>query len=367
VGVLSPDFRDHLNADLLLPLFELADRTRFDMYAYALVPDDRSAPRARIVAAADVFRDLHNASDDEAARIIRLDDIDILVDAAGHTTGGRFGIVARRPARVQVNYLGFSCSLGSTRVDYAIADRICAPSAAEWSESLAYVPAPCFLYDYRRAPAHATPSRAEYGLPDDAFVFCAFHRPEKISPDAFSMWMDVLSRVPRSVLWLLAQPGLAERNLRRQAALHGIDPSRLIVAPFEPRHGPRYLARQRLGGLFLDALHHTAATTACDALGAGLPLLTLPGTAFSARISASLLSAAGLPELIAADREDFVATAVRLADNPALLNEFRERLMRNRPGVALFDTAARVRSLEGAFEQMHARAQRGEPPAAFEL
>lgn len=367
IGVLSPDFRDHLNADLLLPLFELLDRTRFDVYAYSLAADDGSAPRARIRGSADVFRDLQVASDDEAARLIRGDDVDVLVDAAGHTTGGRFGIVARRPARVQVNYLGFSCSLGSTRVDYAIADRVSAPSAGEWSESLAYVPAPFFLYDYRQALQHATPSRAEYGLPEDAFVFCAFHRAEKISPDGFSMWMEALSRTSRSILWLLAQTAPAAGNLRRQAALHGVDPSRLIFAPFEPRHGPRYLARQRLGGLFLDALHHTAATTACDALGAGLPLLTLPGTALSARISASLLCAAGLPELIAVNREAFVATAVRLAEDPGLLGEYRQRLIRNRSSAALFDTAARVRSLESAFEEMHVRAQRGEPPASFDV
>lgn len=367
VGVLSPDFRDHLNADLLLPLFELMDRERFEAYAYSLAPDDGSSSRARIRSAADAFRDLHAASDDEAAGVIRRDGIDVLVDVAGHTTGGRFGIVARRPAPVQVNYLGFSCSLGSTRVDYAIVDRRAAPSAAEWSESLAYMPDSFFLYDYRGRVPETTASRRDYGLPERAFVFCAFHRAEKIAPDVFDRWMEILQRVPRSILWLLAQPPAAVGNLYRHASARGIDASRLIFAPFEPRYGPRYLPRQRLGDLFLDAFHHTATTTACDALGVGLPLLTLRGSAVAARIATSLLHAAGLPELVATDSRDFVAKAVQLATDASLLKEYRQRLVRNRESAPLFDTASLVRGLEAAFERMHARAQSGQPPASFDV
>ena len=367
VGVLSPDFREHLNAYLLLPLFELMDRRRFEIYAYSLAIDDHSAPRARIRAAADVFRDLHAMSDEEAAEVIRHDGVDVLVDVAGHTTGGRFGIVARRPARLHVNYLGFSCSLGSARVDYAIVDRLASPSPSEWSEALAYVPNTFFLYDYRLLAPETPVCRFDYGLPEDAFVYCAFHRAEKISPDIFDTWMEILARVPRSVLWLLAQPPAAARNLRHHASLHGVEPSRLVFAPFEPRHEPRYLARQRLGDLFLDALHHNAMTTACDALGLGLPLLTLPGQAIAARTAASLLHAAGLPELVATDRDDFVRIAVGLAADPALLQEYRHRLLRNRPNAPLFDTRARVRKLEEAFERMFARAQRGDPPASFDV
>ncbi|MGQ0544972.1 MAG: O-linked N-acetylglucosamine transferase, SPINDLY family protein [Betaproteobacteria bacterium] len=367
VGILSPDLREHLNAYLLLPLFELLDRRRFEICAYSLAPDDGSPARARVVAAADAFRDLTTASDDAAARLIRQDDIDILVDTAGYTTGARFAIMARRPARVHVNYLGFSCSLGSKRVDYAIVDRIAAGSAAEWSEALACVPHPYFLYDFRQRTPDIAISRRDYGLPEDAFVYCAFHRAAKISPDTFDAWMAILRRVPRSVLWLLAHPAAAECNLRQQASLRDVEPSRLIFAPFEPRHQPRYLARQQLGDLFLDARYHNAMTTACDALGAGLPLLTLPGEAIAARTAASLLHGAGLPELVVADRDRFIELAVRLAVDPALLDELRQRLLRNRWSAPLFDTAARVRSLEAAFERMHEQAKRGAPAASFDV
>lgn len=347
VGILSPDFREHLNAYLLLPVFELADRKRFQLYAYSLMADDGSAARARVRTASDVFRDLHAVSDEQAAAAIRGDDIDILLDVAGHTTGGRFGIVARRPARLQVEYLGFSASVASRRVDYAIVDRIVASQDAEWTESLVHLPHTWFIYDFR-APVPATKlTRADYGLPADAFVYCAFHRAEKISPDLFELWMRILAQVPESVLWCLELSEAAKGNLRREAAKRGIDPARLVFAPFEPRHGDRYLPRQRLGDLMLDSLYHNAMTTACDALGSGLPVLTLKGSALAARGGASFVAAAGLPELVVPDREAYVTEAIAIARDPKRLGKYREKLL-SREG-PLFDTAARVRELEACF------------------
>ncbi len=347
VGVLSPDFREHLNAYLLLPFFELLDRQRFELYAYSLMPDDGSRARARIRAASDVFRDLHTTPDEHAAAVIRRDDIDILLDVAGHTTGGRFGIVARRPARLQVEYLGFSASMASSRVDYAIVDRIVASQDAEWSEKLAYLPHTWFLYDFRAPVPETGLARHDYGLPANAFVYCAFHRAEKISPDVFELWMRILAQAPESVLWCLDLPDAAKRTLRKEAASRAIDPARLVFAPFEPRHGDRYLPRQRLGDLMLDSLYHTAMTTACDALGSGLPLLTLKGPALASRGGASFATAAGLPELIVTDREAYVAEAVALAHDRKRLARYREKLL-SREG-PLFDTATRVRELENCF------------------
>ena len=351
VGVMSPDFREHLNAYLLRPLFELADRKRFEMYAYSLAPDDGGPSRARIRAAAEAFRDLHALPDAEAALAIRRDDVDILLDVGGHTTGGRFAITAQRPARVQVNYLGFPSSLGSKRVDYAIVDRIAAPEAASWSESLVRLPSTFFLYDYRGPPPLAVVARRDYGLPEKAFVFCAFHKAEKITPESFFSWMEILRRVPRSVLWFPGMSATAVANLRGEAQRSGVGPERLIFTAFETRD--RYLARQRLGDLMLDAFNHNALTTACDALGMGLPLLTLGGgAAFANRAAESILRAAGLPELVAADRDAYVRMAVDLASDAAALGKLRDRLQRNRKTAPLFDTAGRVRELEAAFERM---------------
>lgn len=350
VGVLSPDLREHLNAYLLLPLFELLDRERFEVHAYSLASDDGSAIRARVRSAADGFRDLHALPDREAALAISEDGIDILLDAAGHTTGGRFAITAQRPARVQAAYLGFAGSFGSKRVDYAIADRVAGCDESEWSEQLVHLPSTYFLYDFRDARPKADVSRAAYGLPASAFVYCAFHKPEKITPDAFGLWMEVLAQVPHAVLWLLSMSPEASGNLRAHAAARGVDPSRLHFAPFDTRE--RYLARQALGDLLLDAIHHSAMTTACDALGAGMPLLTVPGAAFAGRAGESLLRAAGLPELVAAGPRAYVESAVRLALEPGVLAGYQARLVRGRRAAPLFDTAGRVRELEAAFERM---------------
>ena len=367
VGVLSPDFREHLNAYLLRPFFELLDRDRFEAYAYSLCPDDGSDIGASVRSSVDRFQDLHILSDDDAAQAIRGDDVDILLDVGGHTTGARFAITGRRPARLQVNYLGFSCSLASRRVDYAIVDRIVGRDDAEWTEARAYLPETHFLYDFRGGDPEADIGRRDYGLPDDAFVYCAFHQAEKISPDAFLQWMAILSRVPRSVLWFRALPEDAARNLRSHAAANGVDPNRLAFAPFEPRRDPRYLARHRLGDLMLDSPHHNAMTSACDALRMGLPVLTLPGQAMASRAGESLLRAARVPELISANAEDYVRTAVSLGRDPGRLRQLRLQLVQNRKKAPLFDTASRVRALEAALLAMYERLARGEPPETIEV
>lgn len=367
VGVLSPDFREHLNAYLLLPLFELGDRARFELHAYSLAADDGSDIRARVRSKADRFLDLQDAPDRDAALAIRNDDVDILLDVGGHTTGARFAITAQRPARLHVNYLGFSCSLASPRVDYAIVDRFVGSDDTEWTEARIFLPHTHFLYDFRGQPARPTVARKDYGLPDDAFVYCAFHRAEKISPDAFELWMRILSQVPRSVLWFRALSEQTARNLRARAAERGVDPARLAFAAFEPSHDPRYLARHRLGDLMLDSPHHNAMTSACDALGMGLPLLTLPGIAMASRAGESLVRAAGLPELVAQDADDYVNKAAALATRPELLKGLKERLCANRRSAPLFDTVGRVRALEAAFQGMYDRMMRGEPSASFEV
>jgi protein O-GlcNAc transferase len=351
VGILSPDLREHLNAYLLLPLFELVDRSRISLYAYSLTRDDGSEIRGRIAASSDAFRELHTMSDVEAATSIRNDDIDILLDVAGHTIGGRFAITAQRPARLQVLYLGFPGSLGSKRVDHVIVDRIVGSDPGEWTESPVFVPDTYYLYDFRQAPPQAVVARDHYGLCDDGFVYCAFHKAEKISPDVFALWMQILTKVPSSVLWLLSLSDAARRNLRQAADRHDVDPARLVFAPYDSRD--RYLARQRLGDLMLDTLHHSAMTTACDAMAAGLPVLTIRGDAMSSRAGESLARAAGVPEMVVRDKDAYVERAIFLARNPDVLQRLRQKLLaRTGP---LFDTVGRVRELESAFLEIWRR------------
>jgi protein O-GlcNAc transferase len=367
IGVLSPDLREHLNAYLLLPLFELIDRSRFEVFAYSLAADDGSAIRARLRAASDRFVDLAGLDDRNAAQAIRRDEVDLLLDCAGHTTGSRFEITACRPAPVQALYLAFASTLGAKRLDYAIVDHVVAPPASleHWAEALVFMPDTYYLYDFREAGAGPAVSRADFGLPDDAVVYSAGHKPEKITPDAFALWLRVLAEVPQAVLWFNAMPAAASANLAREAAARGIAPGRLIFAPFDPR--PRYLARQGLGDLFLDAVHHSAMTTACDALGGGLPVLTIKGSTFASRACESLLRAAGLPELVAADPDAFVRAAVEFGNQRRRLRDLKLRLKARRATAPLFDTAGRVRQLEAALGEMWRRHRAGLSPSSFDL
>jgi predicted O-linked N-acetylglucosamine transferase (SPINDLY family) len=366
VGILSPDLREHLNAHLLLPLFELSDRRRIELYAYSLAADDGSPIRARLRRATHRFRDLHLLDDHAAAQQIRRDDIDVLVDVGGYTAGARFGIMAYRPARAHVLYLGFSGTLGSDRVDYVIADPTVLPTEDMrfWSEAPVHLPETWFLYDFR-APPESMPrhARARYGLREDAFVFSAFHRAEKIEPESFGLWMRALAEAPRSVLWLYAGEGRIRDNVRREATTRGIDPARLVFAPIEPRAS--HLARFALADLLLDSLQHNATTTACDALAAGVPVLTLRGLTFTSRIGESLLRAAGLPEMVAHDKESFVAHAARLAQERGMLDAVRSRLAASRASAPLFNVARQVRALDAALLEIGRRARSGQARGAF--
>jgi predicted O-linked N-acetylglucosamine transferase (SPINDLY family) len=366
VGLLSPDFREHLNAYLLLPILELGERGRFEYYAYSTGMDDGSAARRAIQRAAHRFRDLQPLGDRAAAEQIRRDGVDLLVDVGGYTTGARFGITAQRPAPAQASYLGFSATLGSARVDYVIADSVVLPADDErhWSETPVRLPVTFFLYDFRVPPREAA-RREDYGLPADAFVFSAFHRAEKVEPRSFALWMEVLRATPGSLLWLYSSHERMPANVHREAAARGVAPERLRFVPRVARD--EYLARFRLADLQLDSLVFNATTTACDALAAGVPLLTARGTTLPSRTAESLLRAAGLPELVAKDDRDFVAQACDYARAPEKLAALRERLARNRSSAPLFDTALRVRELETAFAEMVRRARAGMRPAPFRV
>jgi protein O-GlcNAc transferase len=367
IGIVTPDIRDHVVAYMLAPLFELVDRNRFAMYCYSLGLEDGSEIRKRIRNAAAAFRDVASFSDYSAACSIRKDDIDILIDPAGHTTGGRFAIVAHRPARLHVNYLGYSGSLGSSRLDYAIVDRIVGNSDREWIETRVFLPHTFLLYDFRDPEPIAVPTRDEYGLPVDAMVYCAFHKPEKITPDIFRMWMEILKSVPGSVLWFGALPEDAIGRLRTVASSQHIDPTRLVVAPFESNRSANYLGRHALGDLLLDVPHHNAINSACDALRMGLPILTLTGTAMASRACTSILNAAHMPDLAVRDATEYVNAGVRYGRDLDLLRSLKQRLHANRRTAPLFDTTGRVRELEAAFQGMYDRMMRGEPPASFDV
>jgi len=363
VAYLSADFKEHAMAYLMAELFERHDRARFEVTGVSWGSPEASPMRTRLMGAFERFVEVQGWSDPDVARLLRELEIDIAVDLNGFTHDGRLGILAQRPAPVQVNYLGYPGTLGAPYIDYIVADTVVIPEEdrKDYAEQVAYLPDSYQVNDRRRRIAEVTPTRGQAGLPERGVVFCSFNNNCKITPEVFAVWMRLLQAVEGSVLWLLEGNAVALSNLRREAQARGVSAKRLVFAPRVDL--AEHLARHRLADLFLDTLPYNAHTTTSDALWAGLPVVTCLGAAFAGRVAGSLLRAAGLPELVTTSLAEYEALSLRLARKPEALAAMKAKLVRNRDTCALFDSERFRRHLEAAYATMWERVQRGEAPA----
>jgi protein O-GlcNAc transferase len=348
IGYYSGDFHQHPVPCLAVETFELHDRSRFEVFAYSYGPDDGSAMRRRLENAFEHFVDVAWDPDDVVEARMREDDLDILIDIKGYTAGDRLAVMARRPCALQVEWLGYPGPMGAPFIDYVIADEMVIPRGAErhYSERVARLPH-AYQANDRKRPNPEPLSRAHYGLPEDGFVFCCFNQAVKITPDVFERWMALLRAVPMSVLWLLEDNRWASANLKAAAQASGVDPDRVVIAPRLPVI--EHLARYRAADLALDTFPYTSHTTGSDALWSGCPLVGLRGETFAARVSASLLTHCGLPELITDSLDEYQQLAYALASDPGRLRALRARLAAARESAPLFDSAAFTRDLESLY------------------
>lgn len=355
VGYLSSDFYDNATSYLLAGVLEQHDRSRVEIFAYSYGPDDAGQFRARVRQACEHFIDVAWDPQDEIVRRIEADAIDVLVDLKGYTLGARTAILARRPCPIQVNWLGYPGTMGAEFIDYLIADEFIIPPGSEgaYAERVVRLD-PCWQCNDRGRPVLAPLTRQEYGLPDDAFVFCCFNQSVKVTPEVFACWMRLLARVPASVLWLAEDNPLATRNLAAAAQAHGIARERVVFSPRLPY--AQHLARYQVADLALDTFPYTSHSTASDALWLGCPLVALCGDTFAARVSGSILTACGLPELITYSLADYEALAGRIATDRDLARETRARLAAVRETAPLFDAARYARNLERIYREMVERA-----------
>jgi predicted O-linked N-acetylglucosamine transferase (SPINDLY family) len=347
IGYLSSEFHEHAIAYLFAGVLERHDRARFEIFAYSCGPDDKSPMRARLRAGAEHFIEVAWDPDDVVVRRIQDDALDILVDLKGYTMGGRTSILARRPCPVQVNWLGYPGTMGAPFIDYLVADRFTVPPGSEsaYSERIVYLDH-CWQCNDRSRPLPEPLTRAEYGLPADAFVFCCFTQSAKISPEVFACWMKLLRDVPASVLWLAEDNRWATENLKHAAQAQGVAPERLVFSPRIPF--AQHLARYRVADLALDTFPYTSHSTASDALWAGCPVVALCGKTFAARVSGSILTHAGLPELITASLDDYERLARDLATDAGRLEEMRSKVSAARSS-SLFDAESFTRDLERVY------------------
>jgi len=363
VGYVSSDFHEHATAYLIAELFERHDRARFRLHAYSYGTDDGSPMRRRIEQAFGTgFVEASRMDSRALAQRIRRDGVDVLIDLKGYTLYSRSDVFAYRAAPVQVNFLGFPGTLGSANYDYIIGDPVVTPldHAAGYCERIAQMPH-CYQPNDRHRPRPQPRDRAHWGLPAEAFVFCCFNANYKITPPVFARWCALLRQVDDAVLWLFEANAQARGNLTAQAAAHGIAARRLYWAPNLPLD--QHIARIGNADLFLDTLPVNAHTTASDALWAGVPLVTVLGDTFVSRVAASLVSAAGLPELVAADLQDYERIALGLARDRGRLATLRQRLEQQRERAPLFDAAAFAAAFEGLLTRMVERSRAGLPAA----
>jgi protein O-GlcNAc transferase len=369
LGYLSHDFRYHPVGQLAAPILARHDRNRFEVTAYSIGPDDGSTERRTVERSVDRFRDLISAADAEIARIVREDEIDILIDLNGYTRGSRSVVMALRPAPIQVWMLGFPGTSGSDFIDYIVADPISLPPEHRpyFSEQPCWLPHSCQTLDNGQSIASADLTRASLGLPSEGPLFVCWQSPFKIDPRIFETWTGILRAVPESHLWLRRCPEFVRNNIAHELRRREIDPNRIVYAVATAHDKPTYLRCLGLADIGLDTFIYNGHATTSDLLWAGVPVVTLLGGHFAGRIAASLLHAAGLPELVTYSPRAYLDVATRLARDAGRRAALKQRLADNRQTAPLFDTALYVRHLERGFEAMMARQQSGEAAAPITI
>jgi protein O-GlcNAc transferase len=347
VAYVSPDFRIHPVAYALAGIIERHDRDRITPIAVSLRTPDGSAIGSRLKHSFEEYLDVSAIGDRNVVALMHERGIDVAVDVAGLTSGARTGIFAMRAAPVQVNYLGFPGSMGMPFMDFIIADQVVLPESDDiyYSEKVLRMPNSYLPFDDSRILPHAGSGREAAALPEHGFVFCAFNNGYKITRPLFELWMDLLREVPGSILWLRSMGPETAATLKKAARKLGVAVDRLVFAAFAGEMD-QHLSRLQLADLFLDTLPYNAHTTATEALWAGVPVITCLGKTLAGRVGASLLTAAGLPELICPDLASYRALALGLARSPARLARCREQLQQGRSSAPLFDTARYTRDFE---------------------
>jgi predicted O-linked N-acetylglucosamine transferase (SPINDLY family) len=353
LGYFSADLHTHATALLMAGLFEAHDRTKFELIAFSFGPDNDEPLTKRVRSAFDRFVDVRALSDRAVAAYARELNVDIAIDLKGFTQDSRPGIFAERAAPIQLNYLGFPGSMGAPYMDYIVADAYIIPEnhEASYTEKVLRLPNCYQPNDNRRTISNVEQTRADHGLPDNAFVLCSFNNNYKITPIVFDVWMRVLKQFPNAVLWLIKDTVTAENNLRNEASARGIDPERLIFARrLKPEE---HLARHVCADLFLDTYPCNAHTTASDALWTGLPLVTCSGNSFASRVAGSLLTTIGLPELITENLIDYEKKIIDLILKPNVLADIKNHLLNNKSTSPLFDTERYAKDWEQLLLQVH--------------
>jgi|SaaInlV_165m_DNA_1040744.scaffolds.fasta_scaffold04042_3 protein O-GlcNAc transferase len=353
IGYFSADLNAHAVSQLMHKMLRIHDKKKFQIFCYAFGLKKKDELHKNIEQNVDVYRDIGNISDHEAALLARKDKIDIAIDLQGYTGKQRSGIFANRAAPIQINYLGYPGTMGAKFIDYIVADENLIPEKNQkfYSERIIYMPDSYQVQDDELKAAEITPSKIELGLPENCFIFCAINNNYKILPEVFNSWMKILGKVDQSVLWLLETNEVAKNNLLKEAELRKISSERIVFA--KKTSYDIYLSQFKHADLFLDTFVYNAGATASNSLWMGVPVLTKIGQSYSSRMASSLLYSVGLPELITNSNEAYIKLAVELATNTNKLKSIKLKLKENRLQKALFNTEIFTRNFEKGLRKVY--------------
>ena len=349
IGYYSSDFHNHATMYLMANLFELHDKSKFQIYAFSFGQDDKSEIRNRVSKTFNKFLDVRLKTDKQIVEMSRELKINIAVDLKGYTFNNRFGIFVKRCAPLQLSYLGYPGTVASNSIDYLIADKTLIPDENKkfYSEKIIYMPNTYQVNDSTLKVSEKKFERKDLGLPEKGIVFCNFNQSYKILPNIFNIWVKIIKKVEDSILWLMTNNEIVEKNLRKEFVKNGVNENRLIFARRMPH--PEHLSRLKLADIFLDTFPYNAHTTASDALRVGVPVITLKGQSFASRVASSLLNSLDLNDLITYDETEYKKLAIKLAENNSLLQEIKRKINSNISTKPLFDTKLFTQHLEKAY------------------
>ena len=352
IGYFSANLNAHRVSTLISKMLSIHDKNKFEVYCYAFGFEKKDELHNWIEQKVNVYKDIRELSDIDVAKLVREDGIDVAIDLEGFTSKHRIGIFERRSAPIQINFLGYPGTMGLECYDYIVADKNLIPENSRefYTEKPIYMPNHYQVQNDDTKVAISSPSKKELGLPENKFIFCAINNTYKISPAVFDVWMKILYKVENSVLWLLDNSENSKNNLRKEAEIRNIDNNRLI---FTKRTSyEKYLAAMKHADLYLDTFIYNAGATASNALWVGVPVLTMAGESYSARMASSLLLSLGVPELITNTKENYEKLAIELSTNAEKLKTVKKKIMDNRSEKPLFNTKMYTRHFEKGLEKV---------------
>ena len=362
IGYFCADFNEHPVSMLISKMLSIHDRSKFEVFCYSFGFEEKDELHKWIESKVDIYRDIRKLNDEDAAMLAKKDGIDIAIDLQGYTSKHRAKIFSYRAAPVQINFLGYPGTMGSNYFDYIIADENLIPEESRdfYSEKPIYMPNQYQVQNDELKISETIPSKKELGLPEKNFIFCGINNTYKISPAVFDVWMNILNKVENSVLWLLDNSEVSKKNLLREAKARNINDYRLIFA--KRTSHDKYLAQFKHADLYLDTFVYNAGATASSALWMGVPVLTMAGKSYAARMASSLLQSIELPELITTTIYDYQKLALDLSTNPVKLNNIKEKLKKNRSEKPLFNTKLYTRHFEEGLNQVFNNFLNGNKP-----